>query len=449
MAKTNKTMNLAFALMVGSAGAAYAGIPAVNSVQNVQQDETCTGIVKDATGETVIGASVLIKGTSNGTVTDIDGNFSLKGVKKGTILRISYVGFETKEVTYNGKPLEITLKDNSKALEEVVVTALGIKKDAKKLGYAVSSINAEDLNRTGGANLAAGLYGKASGVRIQSAPGGGTSAVSISVRGLSSINGNTQPLLILDGVPIHNGNTNNNDYWGNQRINSNGLVDINPEDIENISILKGAAASALYGSEAANGVVMITTKKGQKGTGTHVDFSANVSFDKVAYMPEIQKEFGPGYDNWILGDTQEAATGFRNTRFDRNGNNIVTPNRESYYTYGARYDSSKKVTYFDGTERSFTPIDHNQWEDIFRTGINQTYNLALTNSTDRNSLRFSYTYNDVQAMQYNSNNNKHNFNLNGSFDVTKTIKLNYAATFTSQYIKNRPYRISRLVCNYT
>lgn len=216
MAKTNKTMNLAFALMVGSAGAAYAGIPAVNSVQNVQQDETCTGIVKDATGETVIGASILIKGTSNGTVTDIDGNFSLKGVKKGSILRISYVGFEPQEVTYNGKPLEIILKDDSKALEEVVVTALGIKKDAKKLGYAVSSINAEDLNRTGGANLAAGLYGKASGVRIQSAPGGGTSAVSISVRGLSSINGNTQPLLILDGVPIHNGNTNNNDYWGNQ-----------------------------------------------------------------------------------------------------------------------------------------------------------------------------------------------------------------------------------------
>ena len=257
------------------------------------------------------------------------------------------------------------------------------------MGYAVSSINAEDLNRTGGANLAAGLYGKASGVRIQSAPGGGTSAVSISVRGLSSINGNTQPLLILDGVPIHNGNTNNNDYWSNQRINSNGLVDINPEDIENISILKGAAASALYGSEAANGVVMITTKKGQKGTGTHVDFSANVSFDKVAYMPEIQKEFGPGYDNWALGDTQEAATGFRNTRFDRNCNKIVTTNRENIYTYGARYDSSKKVTYFDGTERTVTPIDHNQGEDIFRTGINQTYNLALTNSTDRNSLRFS------------------------------------------------------------
>ena len=451
MTKSNKTMNLAFALMIGSAGTAFAGIPTVNEVQNVQQDETCKGVIKDATGESVIGASVLVKGTNNGTVTDIDGNFSLKGVKKGATLRISYVGYEPQEVVYNGKDLNIVLKDDSKALDEVVVTALGIKKDAKKLGYAVSSINADELTKTGGANLAAGLYGKATGVRIQSAPGGGTSAVSISVRGLSSITGNTQPLLILDGVPIHNGNANNGDYWSSQRIESNGLVDINPEDIENISILKGAAASALYGSEAANGVVMITTKKGQKGTGTHVDFSANLSFDKVAYMPEIQKEFGPGYDNWGIGkdNDQTALTGFRTTKLDRNGNSIVTPNRETYYSYGARYDGSKKVTYFDGTERSYTPIDHNQWNDIFRTGVNQTYNLALTNSTERNSLRFSYTYNDVQAMQYNSNNNKHNFNLNGTFDVTKTIKLNYAATFTSQYIKNRPYRISRLTNNYS
>ena len=255
---------------------------------------------------------------------------------------------------------------------------------------------------------------------------------------------------MLDGVPIHNGNANNNDYWTSQRIESNGLVDINPEDVENISILKGAAASALYGSEAANGVVMITTKKGQKGGGTHVDFSANVSIDRVAYMPEIQKEFGPGYDNYVLGDKdQSALTGFRTTRMDLNGNPITTTNRETYYSYGARYDKSKKVTYFDGTEREFTPIDHNQWNDIFRTGVNQTYNIALTNSTERNNVRFSYTYNDVLPMQYNSNNRKHNFNLSGAFDVTKNIQLNYSATYTSQYIKNRPYRISRLTNNYS
>lgn len=415
-----------------------------------QQNGKVTGVVEDDFGP-VAGASVVIKGTTNGSITDMDGNFSLEGVKNGDIIQISFIGYATQEIAYAGQAsLNIKLAEDSQKLDEVVVTALGIKKDAKKLGYAVSNVSSEELTRTGGSNIASGLYGKATGVRIQAAPGGGTSAVSISVRGLSSITGNTQPLIIMDGVPLHNGNTNNDDYWGNQRINSNGMVDINPEDIENISILKGAAASALYGSEAANGVVMITTKKAKAGTGTKIDFSANVSFDKVAYMPEIQKEYGPGTDNSSLGnDNPEALTGFRQQLVDRNGNTIVTPNSETYSAWGAKYDPSKMVTYFDGTQRAYTPIDHNQWADIFRTGINQTYNLSLTNSTEHNNVRFSYTYNDAQAMQLNSNNHKHNFNLNGTFDVSKTIKLNYTATYQNQYIKNRPYRISRLTNNFT
>ena len=186
-------------------------------------------------------------------------------------------------------------------------------------------------------------------------------------------------------------------------------------------------------------------------TQVHVDFSTNISFDKVAYMPEIQKEYGPGYDNWAYGsnDDSRPLTGFSQNRLDRDGNTITTPNVQTYYTWGAKYDPTKTVTYFDGNERAFTPIDHNQWADIFRTGVNQTYNLSVINSTDRNSMRFSYTYNDVQAMQYNSNNYKHNFNLSGTYDVAKTVKLNYTATFTSQYIKNRPYRISRLTNNYS
>lgn len=276
-----------------------------------QQSGKVSGVVEDDFGP-VAGASVVIKGTTHGSITDMDGKFNLEGVKNGDIIQISFIGYATQEVTYTGQPsLNIKLAEDTQKLDEVVVTALGIKKDAKKLGYAVSTVSSEELTRTGGTTLATGLYGKAAGVSIQSAPGGGTSAVSISVRGLSSITGNTQPLIIMDGVPIRNGNANKDGYWTNQRIESNGMVDINPEDIENISILKGAAASALYGSEAANGVVMITTKKAKNGTGTHVDFSANVSFDKVAYMPEIQKEYGPGYDNYVLGmNDQSALTGF-------------------------------------------------------------------------------------------------------------------------------------------
>ncbi len=452
MLKETKVVSL---LLVATAlsitGNIYAEIAPVEPVMDfVQQDGRITGTVVDAYGP-VIGASVIIKGTTNGCITDLDGNFTLDGVKNGDVIQISYVGYATQELAYTGQStISVTLAEDSEQLEEVVVTALGIKKDSKKLGYAVSTISADDLNKTGSTSIATGLYGKAAGVSISSAPGSGTSSISISVRGLSSITGNTQPLIILDGVPIHNGNANNSDYWSSQRIESNGMVDINPEDVENISILKGAAASALYGSEAANGVVMITTKKGKAGTGTKIDFSANVSFDKVAYMPEIQKLYGPGYDNWALGSnsSSEALTGFRQIYVDRNGNTITTP-RATYYSWGPRYDSSKTVTYFDGTERAYEAIDHNQWADIFRTGVNQTYNLSLTNSTEHNNLRFSYTYNDVEAMQYNSNNNKHVFSLNGTFDVTKTIKLNYTANYTTQYIKNRAYRISRLVNNYS
>ena len=425
-------------------------MPEKHDVSISQQSGKVTGVVEDDFGP-VAGASVVVKGTSNGTITDMNGNFTLEGVKNGDVIQISFIGYSTQEIKYAGEStLKVKLAEDTQKLDEVVVTALGIKKDAKKLGYAVSTVNSEELTRTGGTTLATGLYGKAAGVRIQSAPGGGTSSVSISVRGLSSITGNTQPLIIMDGVPIRNGNANNDGYWSNQRIQSNGMVDINPEDVENISILKGAAASALYGSEAANGVVMITTKKGKAGTGTKIDFSANVSFDKVAYMPEIQKEYGPGYDNSQLGnDSQDALTGFRTTRVDRSGNAITTTNRETYYSWGAKYDPSKTVTYFDGTQRAYTPIDHNQWSDIFRTGVNQTYNLSLINSSEKNNVRFSYTFNDAKAMQLNSNNHKHNFNLSGTFNVTNTIKLNYTATYQNQYIKNRAYRISRLVTNYT
>ena len=450
--RTKSISLLLVAAALSLTGNIYAEItPMKPSMDVIQQDGKVTGTVVDSFGP-VTGASVIVKGTTNGNITDLDGNFTLEGLKNGDVIQISYIGYATQEVTYTGQPsINVTLAEDSEQLEEVVVTALGIKKDAKKLGYAVSTVGSEDLTKTGSSSIATGLYGKAAGVRIQSAPGGGTSSISISVRGLSSITGNTQPLIIMDGVPIRNGNANNNGYWENQRIDSNGMVDINPEDIENISILKGAAASALYGSEAANGVVMITTKKGKTGSGTQIDFSANVSFDKVAYMPEIQKEYGPGYDNWAIGSNSDpqALTGFRNTRVDWNGNSIITPNRETYYSWGAKYDPSKTVTYFDGTERAYEPIDHNQWADIFRTGINQSYNLSLTNSTEKNNVRFSYTYNDTKAMQYNSNNHKHNFNLNGTFNVSETIKLNYTATYTNQYIKNRPYRISRLTNNYS
>lgn len=414
-----------------------------------QQNGRITGIVEDEFGP-VAGASVVVKGTTNGTITDADGNFSLSDVKNGDVIQISFIGYATKEMTYTGQSsLSVQLVEDTQALDEVVVTAMGIRKDAKKLGYAVSTIDAGDLTKTGTPDFATSLYGKASGVRIQAAPGGGTSSVSISVRGLSSITGTTQPLIVMDGVPIHNGDANQDGYWTNQRVESNGMVDINPEDIESISILKGAAASALYGSEAANGVVMITSKSGKGQTGLGVDFSANVSFDKVAYMPSIQKEFGPGYDNALLSTASEfeQQTGFQNTRTDRNGNQVISP-RNTYYAWGRPYDYTTQLYNWNGATRLHAPIDHNQWNDVFQTGINQTYNLAITNGTEKGNLRFSYTYADNTPTQLNSHNNKHNFALSGSANILKNLKVDYSANYMRQHIKNRAYRISRLLTNY-
>ncbi len=421
-----------------------------NGINVIQQNGDCTGIVKDEAGEAIIGASVLVKGTTNGTITGIDGDFTLKDVKKGSTIEISYVGYHPIEIVWNGKPLEVTMKEDTQTLGEVVVTAMGIKKDAKKLGYAVSTVNSSELVKTGASNFASAMYGKASGVRIQAAPGSGTSSVSISVRGLSSMTGTTQPLIIMDGVPIHNGDANNSDYWSNQRVESNGLVDINPDDIESISILKGAAASALYGSEAANGVVMITTKSGKGANGVNVEFGANLTMDKVAYMPEIQKEYGPGFDNALIAangnNYEKESGGFINTRTNYQGQSVKSL-RDTYYNWGPAYDGSE-VYYFDNTMREYYPISGNPWSKIFRTGWNQTYNVALSSATERGNVRFAYTFIDNKATQYNSNNNKHNFALNGSINITKDVKLDYSANYMRQHIKNRAYRISRLVTNY-
>lgn len=411
------------------------------------QNITVKGSVKDVNGEPIIGANVHVVGTPTGVITNATGNYSINCSSKAS-LEFSYLGYDKQTIAVKGnRTVNVVLVESTNTLKEVVVTAMGIKKDAKKLGYAVSTVSSEDIVKVGSSNFATAIYGKAAGVRIQAAPGGNTSAVSINIRGYSSITNTTQPLIILDGMPIHNGDANNDGYWDNQRIRSNGLIDINPEDIANISILKGAAASALYGSEAANGVVMITTKSGNRGQkGIGVEFSANMAWECVAYMPEIQTEFGPGYPAPYWNTDYEKQTGgFFQRTIDGQS---VKSFRTTSYQWGPKYDGSQ-VYYYDGSYRAYSPITKNQWNDVFRTGFDQTYNVAVTQGSEKGNLRFSYTYNNVLPTQYNSNNEKHNFNLTGSYNITKDLKIDYSANYMRQHIKNRPYRISRLIANYS
>ena len=344
-----------------------------------------------------------------------------------------------------------TVKDtekDSELLEETVVTAFGILKDGKKVGYAVSSVSSESLNGTDAPSLGSALYGKASGVRIQTAPGGPLGSISINVRGIHSITGTNQPLIVVDGIPIRNGEANNNSYWGDPRVESNGLTDINVEDIENISILKGASATALYGSEGANGVVIITMKKGKKNSGVHVDLNASIQGDFVAYMPVYQTTFGPGARHRAWAGQGYMEDGFVK-RTDRDGNEVLgVPFATAYF--GARYDG-RDVYHYDGTMHKYEAYSSHPWNDVFRTGLTQQYNVAVTSGTERGNLRFSYTFMDNIPNQYNSHLGKHNFAFSGNLDITANgaVKLGYSFNYLKENIKNRPYKIYETVSSFS
>ena len=295
MLKRLKTVSMMLFLMGASTGAAFA-VPAngADDVKITQQSETATGTVVDAMGP-VIGASVVVKGTTNGVITDFDGNFSLSGVKKGDIIEISFVGYTTQEVVWQGKALNVTLQEDTQQLEEVVVTALGIKREKKALGYAMQEVKGDALVAARETNVANALSGKVSGVQIIRSSNGPAGSSKIQLRGSNSVTGLNQPLIVVDGVPMDNfTGASNNDYWNPSADMGNGLSDINPEDIESMSVLKGASAAALYGSRAGNGVILITTKKGRENPGLGITVSASVSVEDVFMKPERQNIFGQG-----------------------------------------------------------------------------------------------------------------------------------------------------------
>ena len=421
------SMIVALALLfAGSAGA--------------QETKTIKGMVRDVTGEPLIGASVIEKGTNNGVITDVDGNFTLT-VPADATLSIAYMGYATREIHLAKRKkqgdLRVTLREDSQQLKEVVVTAMGIKKDTKRLGYAVSTIESDEIVKAGATNFASAMYGKAPGIRITQTQGGSAGAVSINVRGLTSITRNNQPLIILDGVPIRNGGTGKStdfaEFGNDGQIRSNGLVDINPEDIESVSVLKGASATALYGSEAANGAVVITSKRAKSGKLT-VDFTAQVTANLPAYLPKVQTVYGPGRYNTEYSDYEKQTGGF----YQR------TMNGESYrslynttMSFGPKYDGSD-VLYWDGKMRPYLPATDNPWKELFRTGWNQTYNLAISQGTETSSNRFSYTFMGETPNSLTGSFTKHNFKLTGSYKPARTLNIEYSLNYIVQDVKDRP-----------
>lgn len=431
MAKTNKTMNLAFALMVGSAGAAYAGIPAVNSVQNVQQDETCTGIVKDATGETVIGASILVKGTTTGTVTDLDGNFELKGVKKGAVLRISYVGYETQEVVFNGKPLNVTLKDDAKSLNEVVVTALGMKRETKALGYAVTELKGENLDKNL-VNPVSALQGKVAGVDISGSDGGLFGSAKILIRGASTLSSNNQPIYVVDGVILDNGVKNGDADWSQNDTDwGNELKNLNPDDFESVSVLKGAAATALYGSRGLNGAVVITTKSGKGKKGLGINFSQTFGIDHVYGGPDFQNVRGDGYMSGYAnykssGNMQDTDSFYLNADGKRS---VAYATDDGGVSWGPKFDG-QPIEFYDYSTVNYSPYKNN-FTDAYDDAFNTNTNIAVSGANDKTSFYTSMSYKYANGTTPNNSFSRLSLMAKASHKITNKVELEAGITFAN------------------
>ncbi|CAM3742798.1 SusC/RagA family TonB-linked outer membrane protein [Mucilaginibacter galii] len=412
-------------------------------------DINISGTVMDEKGQPLTGVSVKVKGSSAGTMTDPSGVFKITAPENATLV-ISYIGYQSKEVPVGGKTsISITLTPSSNSLNEVVVTSFGIKRQARAVGYATSTVTGKEITEAGATNFGSALYGKAAGVQVTTAPGGASSAVNIQIRGLTSLGFQQQPLYVVDGVIIRSENQygpngrNNGGFYDDQRIRGNGILDINPQDIESLNILKGAAASSLYGSDANAGVIIITTKKGSKSKGPQVAFNYVGTMEQAAFMPKFQNVYGQGYDratNLAVGATEE---GWIPDAASPNG---VRPNFRAYANFGPKMEG-QQVRWWDGSIRSYSPQPDN-YKNIFRNGFSSQANVSLSNQTDNADYRISASRLDYNSIQRESNQQRNTFGLNSGLKLSKTVSVDIVANYVNTLTHNRPYQTNRLAQSF-
>lgn len=417
------------------------------SLSYSQAERKVSGIVRDSTGQGIPGISVNVKGKKTSAVTDGQGRFTIPVSSSEDVLEFTSIGYQTQDMPVGDNTnITVNMKSSAGNLNEVVVTAMGIRREQRKLGYATSTITAQEIIKTAPTNFASALYGKAPGVTVTTNPGGATSAVSVQIRGINSLSFQRQPLLVVDGVVIRNGDANNEGYWGgNQRVNGNGLLDINPENIESINILKGAAASALYGSDATFGVIVITTKSGRKSNGLGIDVNISGNTEQVAVTPDLQTEYGPGYDR----ATNMSAFGADDQgwiHMQVNGQDVVRPISRAYGQFGPKVDG-RNVYWWDGTMRPYVSQPNN-WKQYYRTGYSTVENIALSNATDKFNYRFSYTRNDYQGIQIGGYQKRNTFNLNTNYRISNKLSTDLVVSYTNEFVHNRPRQEYYLTNNY-
>lgn len=381
------------------------------AVTITDQVQTVSGTVTDGT-EPIIGATVKVKGSKElGAVTDLDGHFSLH-VKPGTVLEVSYIGYKSLTVKAQND-MTIVLEEDKKTLDEVVVTALGIKRDRKALGYGVGEVKGDELKKAKETNVINSLAGKVAGLVVSQTAGGASGSTRVVLRGNTEMTGNNQPLYVVDGVPLDNTNFGSAGTSGGFDL-GDGISSINPDDIESMSVLKGPAASALYGSRASHGVILITTKKAAKDKMS-VEYNGSLTFDtQLAKWNNVQQVYGMG----------------------SNGKYSIDAVSNTNKSWGPKADGSNMLKYFDGVERPYLIIPDNV-SDFFRTGLTATNTAIVGMNNGKTGLRFTFTDMRNKDILPKTHMSRDIFNLRANTSLGK-MDLDFSANYTREYVKNRP-----------
>ena len=404
---------------------------------------TVRGTVKDAAGNGVVGASVFVQGTQNGAIVDMDGNYVLSNVKVGDVLVVSCIGYAPQNITYTGGPLNVVLAEDAEMLEGTVVTALGIRRDQKAVGYAVTELKSDQLNPNL-INPVASLQGKVAGVEINASDGGMFGRNKILIRGASTLGKNNQPIFVVDGIILDNDVVDPSADWDSNNLDyGNQLKNLNPDDFESVSILKGAAATALYGSRGLNGAIIITTKSGKGSRGLGVSVTQTLGFDKVTSGPTFNNVFGEGLFSGY-GLYEEAAS-----RWDTNRPNIwmdgttdVFSLKKVYETYGTDgcsfglpFSAVEKMEWYDG---SVVPYEAkpNNFVDAYNTGFNTNTNITLSGGNDRSSIYASISEKYSTGTLPNNSFNRFSTLLKASHRLNDAIEVEGSVSFTNSEPRN-------------
>lgn len=400
------------------------------STQVLAQNRSLSGTVKDATtGEALIGVNVTGKGTTIGTVTDIDGKYTLELPKDVNTLLFSYIGYTNLERPVNALKIDAAMAVEGQELEEVVIGALGIKKEEKTLTYSSQKVSGESLTKSREANLVNQLSGKISGVQVTSSNGAPGSSARLIIRGASSLTGSNQPLYVVDGIPI-----DNRSFSGASSGNPTGSFDtpnginaINADDVEDVQVLKGSAASALYGVRAANGVILITTKKGKinEKRPVGVEMNTSVEFQRPFIIPDFQNSYGQG-----------PSKDFFDWGVEGGGDGAVDE------SWGPPLDKGLEFIQWDSYKNGGKAMPWvsrpDNIKDLYNLGVTWNNSVALSGGTDKGTFRLSFGNLNQKGIIYNTDYNRYTVGLNSSFNLTDNLTASFGVTYSKEKSNNLP-----------